>query len=194
MLFLVALPRALTQQLLGPFAPSAVLVPCCRAWCCCCPSFVEKPDSCVASEGRDSRTALRVGLVTLRGVRVGEELFAPYVALGQSVEDRRRELCSRFFPDRAAAASATRAAATRGTGAMTTATSPSLSSSSLPPQQQLLICSCARCLFEAGDDHRSYGRDILKVRYGFTTYEVCRSLPTSQGLRWRLEGVLRRDD
>lgn len=41
-------------------------------------------------------SALRVGLLALRGVRAEEELLAPYVALGQPVEQRRRELSSRF--------------------------------------------------------------------------------------------------
>eukprot|EP00903_Cladosiphon_okamuranus_P010367 g9808.t1 len=112
----------------------------------------EERASCNASKGRDSQTALRVGLVSLRSVLAGEELFAPYVALGQSVEDRRRELSSRFFPGRAAAE--------LGTGGM--AISPSPPSSSLPEQKQQ-VCGCPRCIFEAGGDHRSCGREMLKV-------------------------------
>lgn len=109
-----------------------------------------------------------MGLVTLRGVRAGEELFAPYVALGQSVEDRRRELSSRFSPGRAAA--------TRGTGGM--ATSPS-SPSSLPLQQQEeLPCGCPRCMYEAEGDARSCGREMLKVWHGLTDNLGCTPLPS----------------
>lgn len=90
------------------------------------------------------------------------------------MEDRRRELSSRFFLGRAATATA--ATAARGAGAIpSSAASPS---SSLPQQQ--LICSCPRCLFEAEGDHRSCGREMFKVR---TTWSccipVCRWLPAN---------------
>lgn len=156
-LFLIAPPNAV--KLPSDFLALSRLPPSCSYVPLCVTLLLSRdPETAGAAEGRGSPTALRVGLVTLRGVRAGEGLFAPYVALGQPVEDRRRELSSRFFPDRADAA-ATAVAAARGTEAM--ASGPSSSSSS-PPQQQLL-CSCPRCLFETEGDHRSCGREMLKV-------------------------------
>ena len=103
-----------------------------------------------------------MGLVTLRRIRVGEELFAPYVTLGQSVEDRRQELLSRFFLGRATAAAA--AAAAAGAEGETGATPAALSASQSSLTQQQQLCSCPRCVFEAGDDARLCGPEILKVR------------------------------
>lgn len=98
-------------------------------------------DAASVSTGRESSSALRVGLVTLRGVRAGGELFSPYVALSQSVEDRRRELASRFHVDRRAGSNAAAAAAAANS----------------------VFCSCPRCLVDDGGDHRSCGREMLKV-------------------------------
>lgn len=69
-----------------------------------------------------SGSALRVGFVTLRGIRAGDKLFAPYVALGQPVDERRQELLSSMMLFGAARSSS------------------------------LLVCRCPRCLLEAEGD------------------------------------------
>eukprot|EP00752_Nemacystus_decipiens_P010328 g9200.t1 len=119
-------------------------------------------NSCDAPGGKDSRTALRVGLVTLRGVRAGEKLFAPYVALGQSVEGRWRELSTKFTHARVAAA----AAAATVTAAAATAAAAEQSAGAVLARRarlQMLLCSCPRCTFEAGGDSQSCGREMLKI-------------------------------
>ena len=55
---------------------------------------VGNPCNRVSGSGGVKASALRVGLIALRGVRAGEALTAPYVALNQSVKERRRELVS----------------------------------------------------------------------------------------------------
>lgn len=129
----------------------------------------------VGKQVSSSSSALRVGLVALRRVQAGEELFAPYVALGQPMQERQRELSSRFFAGRSAsggfaAASATGAAAavSAAEAAMVaavagTAPTESCSSPALSSLQRQLVCNCPRCLLEAGGDHRSCGREMLKV-------------------------------
>ncbi|CBN77697.1 conserved unknown protein [Ectocarpus siliculosus] len=123
-----------------------------------------------------SSSALRVGLVALRRVQAGEELFAPYIALGQPMQARQRELSSRFFAGRSASGGFAAASAT-GAGAAVSAaavaaevpdTAPTGSCSlpglsSLQRQPPQLVCNCPRCLLEAGGDHRLCGREILKV-------------------------------
>ncbi|CAM9853492.1 unnamed protein product, partial [Ectocarpus fasciculatus] len=135
----------------------------------------EKDGTAIGKQGSSSSSALRVGLVALRRVQAGEELFAPYVALGQPMQERQRELSSRFFAGRPAsggfaAASATGAAAavSAAEAAMVaavagTAPTESCSSPALSSLQRQLVCNCPRCLLEAGGDHRSCGREMLKV-------------------------------
>ncbi|CAM9972358.1 unnamed protein product [Ectocarpus sp. 12 AP-2014] len=123
-----------------------------------------------------SSTALRVGLVALRGIQAGEELFAPYITLGQPMQARQRELSSRFFAGRSASGGFAAASAT-GAGVSVSAaavaaevadTAPT-GSCSLPGLSSLqrhspqLVCNCPRCLLEAGGDHRLCGREMLKV-------------------------------
>ena len=74
---------------------------------------------------------------------MGEELFAPYVALAQSVEDRRRELLSRF-------PSADGGGGGEGGGGGGDGGGDG-------------VCCCPRCLLEAGGDRRLLGREMLKV-------------------------------
>lgn len=118
-----------------------------------------------------------MGLVALRGVPEGAELFAPYVSLSQPVEERRREL-SQMFPGRrpgVAGSAATFAATTVAAVAPAAAASvpkAARSASSLPsamanqdeegPEEEL-SCGCPRCLFESDGDRRSCGREMLKV-------------------------------
>ncbi|CAM9664192.1 unnamed protein product [Scytosiphon promiscuus] len=115
-------------------------------------------------------SALRVGLVTLRGIREGEELFAPYVGLSRPVEERRRELASRFparHPGVVGSAAAIASAADDAPAGAASAPRASwlAPSSPLPKQAQedQFSCSCPRCLFEAEGDYRSHGRGMLKV-------------------------------
>lgn len=63
------------------------------------PGFTFRPVGCTIGSWAyvsGSGTALRVGLLALRDVPSGTEVFAPYVALAQRVEERRQEMSSLF--------------------------------------------------------------------------------------------------
>lgn len=127
-----------------------------------------------------SLSALRVGLVALREVREGAELFAPYVSLSQPVEERRRELALRFPGRRPGVVGSAPAVADTGRAAPAFVPEASRWASSSPSmqqqqQQEQLSCSCLRCLFEAKGDHRSCGRVMLKVRASLCPYGALRA-------------------
>lgn len=165
-----------------------------RKQCVCCVQ-PQPAGGVYEAEKQVSSSALRVGLVALRRVQAGEELVAPYIALGQPMQARQRELSSRFFDGRPAsggfaAASATGAGAAVSAAAFAAEVADTASTgscslpglSSLQRQPPQLVCNCPRCLLEAGGDHRLCGREMLKVcttlvhnlrsRYGHDGHEA----------------------